>query len=70
MMPNTLAHLCVQGIATRSLIKDADLKWIYTGCVIPDVPWILQRVIRSAFVNVTPMTSDYTRRFKHLFVSA
>lgn len=48
-MPNTLAHIGIQGIATRSIIKDADYKWILIGCVIPDVPWILQRLIRVAF---------------------
>ncbi|WP_163336263.1 hypothetical protein [Desulfopila sp. IMCC35008] len=44
-MPNTLAHLGIQGILTRSLTKKADLKWIYLGCVIPDIPWIMQRVV-------------------------
>lgn len=44
-MPNTLAHLGVGYIATRALWPGADRKWIYAGCVIPDVPWILQRLI-------------------------
>ncbi len=44
-MPNTLAHLFVQGVATRSLLRGADLRWICLGCVIPDLPWILQRVV-------------------------
>lgn len=42
-MPNTLAHLGVQSLLTRRLISGADVKWIYIGCVIPDVPWIFQR---------------------------
>lgn len=47
-MPNTLAHIGVHGLITRAIIRNADLKWIYAGCVIPDVPWILQRIIRAA----------------------
>lgn len=48
-MPNTLAHIGIQGIATRSIIKDADYKWILIGCIIPDVPWILQRIVSVVF---------------------
>ena len=48
-MPNTLAHIGIQGLATRSIIKDADFKWIIIGCIIPDVPWILQRLVTIAF---------------------
>ena len=43
-MPNTLAHIGIQGLVTRRVIKDSDYKWILIGCVIPDVPWILQRL--------------------------
>lgn len=45
-MPNTLAHLAVQGLATRAVLRGADLKWIFLGCVIPDAPWILQRTLK------------------------
>jgi len=45
-MPNTIAHFAVSGVLTRSLIKTADLKWIFLACVLPDIPWILQRIIR------------------------
>ena len=51
-MPNTLAHLGVGGVLTRSLVPDADLRWVYIGCVIPDVPWILQRVAYSLPISV------------------
>ena len=44
-MPNTFAHLGVQTVITRSCIRSADIKWIGIGCVIPDIPWILQRII-------------------------
>lgn len=52
-MPNTLAHIGVQGLATRSLIPGADLKWIYVGAVVPDVPWIAQRVARAALPEIS-----------------
>jgi len=45
-MPNTLAHLGIQGLLTRTAIREADLKWVYLGCVLPDIPWILQRLGR------------------------
>lgn len=44
-MPNTLAHLGIHGLTTRAFIKTADLKWIYLGCIIPDLPWIFQRTV-------------------------
>ncbi len=43
-MPNTLAHLGVQVLATRAAAPRADLGWIYLGCIVPDLPWILQRI--------------------------
>jgi hypothetical protein len=46
-MPNTLAHIGIQGLTTKSIFKFADLKWIYIGCIIPDFPWILQRILRT-----------------------
>jgi hypothetical protein len=52
-MPNTLAHIGVQAIATRSIIKDGDYKWIFIGCIIPDIPWILQRPVSLLF-NINP----------------
>jgi len=46
-MPNTIAHFAINGLLTRAVISHADFKWIYLGCVIPDLPWILQRVVQS-----------------------
>jgi len=46
-MPNTLGHMGIQGLLTRGLLARADLKWIYLGCVIPDIPWIGQRLLRT-----------------------
>jgi hypothetical protein len=44
-MPNTLVHIGVQGLLTRAVARKADFKWISLGCVIPDLPWILQRAV-------------------------
>jgi len=57
-MPNTLAHLAISGLITRAVIKDADVKWIYTACVVPDLPWILQRLLNA----VTPSAVAYDLR--------
>ena len=46
-MPNSLAHIGVNGLTTRAVINNADLKWIYIGCIIPDLPWILQRIAKE-----------------------
>lgn len=51
-MPNTLAHLGVGGLITRLVIPEADSRWIFAGCVIPDVPWIMQRVVTSSPLDV------------------
>lgn len=46
-MPNTLAHLGAQALLTRAVLRSADLKWVYLGCVIPDLTWILQRGVKT-----------------------
>jgi hypothetical protein len=53
-MPNTLAHLGAQGLATRPLIRAADPKWVYAGCVVPDLPWILQRAAHAVAPGLDP----------------
>ncbi len=30
----------------------SDYKWIYVGCIIPDIPWILQRVMKLGFPDI------------------
>ena len=47
-MPNTLAHFGIQVLTSRAILRKADPLWVLTGCVIPDVPWILQRFIQSS----------------------
>ena len=51
-MPNTLAHLGINGIATRTLIKKADLILIYIGAIIPDIPWIIQRTVLALMPSI------------------
>jgi hypothetical protein len=53
-MPNTLAHVGFQGLTTRALLRGADFKWIYVGCILPDLPWIFQRFVRAVFSGVDP----------------
>ena len=55
-MPDTFAHLGIQALASRVLFKDADIKWIAAGCIIPDVPWIMQRIFLTLQVPVDPFT--------------
>ena len=43
-MPNTLAHIGIQTPLTRLGMKEAPLQWIAVGCIIPDIPWIVQRI--------------------------
>lgn len=53
-MPNTLAHYGVQGILARGVFPPVDVRWILVGCVLPDVPWILQRVVRALPLVLSP----------------
>ncbi len=43
-MPNTLAHIGIQTLVTKSICRTADFKWIAVGCILPDIPWIMQRI--------------------------
>lgn len=51
-MPNTLAHIGVNGFLTSSVLKKSDLFWIYVGTIIPDIPWILQRALGMFFPSI------------------
>lgn len=48
-MPNSLVHFGVQGLVGQSIFPRVDVRWILLGCLIPDVPWIVQRIVRVAF---------------------
>lgn len=43
-MPNTLVHFAVQGIATRAAWRELDLRFVLAGALIPDLPWIANRI--------------------------
>lgn len=51
-MPNTLVHFGVQSVSTKALFRGADFKWIAVGCIIPDVPWIVQRLAVAAQAGI------------------
>jgi len=53
-VPNTLAHIGIQGLASRRIVRGADARWIFLGCLLPDVPWILQRLVRLAVPGADP----------------
>nr|MBS0019700.1 hypothetical protein [Gammaproteobacteria bacterium] len=53
-MPNTIAHFGLQGAASRLLFGTVDPRWIMVGCVIPDAPWIAQRVVHAAAPGFDP----------------
>ena len=44
-VPNTLVHFAAQGAASHALWRRADPRWIYLGCLLPDLPWILRRAV-------------------------
>ena len=44
-MPNTVAHLGLHALFTRAIFSSADIKWIYLGAVIPDVPFVMKRTV-------------------------
>ena len=51
-MPNTLAHIGINGLLSRTLIRQSDFLLIYIGAIIPDIPWILQRTATFTFPNI------------------
>jgi hypothetical protein len=44
-VPNTLVHFAAQGAASHGLWRRLDPRWIFLGCLLPDVPWILRRAV-------------------------
>ena len=49
-MPNTLAHLGLQTLVAAPALRAGEVRWLFLGCVIPDLPWILQRALRGLAV--------------------
>lgn len=44
-MPSTLVHFATQGALSRGLWRRLDARWLYLGCLLPDVPWIVRRAV-------------------------
>ena len=44
-MPNTLVHFAAQGAASHALWRRLDPRFVYLGCLLPDLPWILRRAV-------------------------
>lgn len=65
-MPNTLAHLAVNGILGQALFKKSDLVYIYLGAIIPDIPWIIQRIVLTAL----PAINRYDLRLYSIAASS
>ena len=57
-MPNVLAHIGAQTIASRAVSGRADVRWIFIGCLLPDIPWIFHRII----VSLAPGSDVYDLR--------
>ena len=51
-MPNTLAHISINGLITKSIFRKSDLLWIYAGCVIPDFPWIIRKIVETILPSI------------------
>ncbi|HNP61253.1 MAG TPA: hypothetical protein PKM72_10455 [Nitrospirales bacterium] len=57
-MPNTLAHIGVQGLLNQAVKPGIDPKLVCMGCLLPDIPWIFQRVL----MGLVPGSDPYTIR--------
>ena len=44
-MPNTLCHIGIQGPLNGIFLKKEELLWVVIACVIPDVPWIVLKIL-------------------------
>ncbi len=45
-MPNTLAHIGIQGPINNLLLRGMAPQWMLLGCLLPDLPWISQRIFK------------------------
>ena len=52
-MPNTLVHLGTQGLLSTAIVQKSDLKWVFLGCIIPDIPWIVRRFVLALKIPVS-----------------
>lgn len=69
-MPNSLGHIGIQAPLSQLIFKKAEFQWITLGCIIPDIPWILQRLLLHLPV-INPYTvAQYTTIQASLFFSS
>lgn len=47
-MPNTIAHIGVQTILGRAIVPQAKMHWLLMACILPDLAWILQKLLRAS----------------------
>jgi hypothetical protein len=51
-VPNTLAHIGVQATLNMPVRHQGMLSWVLLACLIPDIPWMLKRILNGyAFVD-------------------
>lgn len=55
-MPNTLAHIGIQLPLGKAINRKWDPRWIALGLLIPDLPWILQRIIDGLLPQISPIS--------------
>lgn len=46
-MPNTLIHIAVQTPISRRVFGKIEIPWILAGAILPDIPWIFQRIVTA-----------------------
>ena len=47
-MPNTLIHIAIQTPISRTISPKTEIPWLLVGAIIPDIPWIFQRILLAA----------------------
>ena len=55
-MPNTLAHIGAQLPIGKAIRRNWDPRWIVLGLLLPDLPWILQRVALAVLPTLSPIS--------------
>jgi membrane-bound metal-dependent hydrolase YbcI (DUF457 family) len=53
-MPNVLAHFGGQGPVSSAMFREVAPQWVLLGCVIPDIPWIMYRALRTLVPGLNP----------------
>ncbi len=47
-MPNTLIHIAIQAPISKAISPKTEIPWILAGAIIPDIPWVFQRLLLAA----------------------